>query len=138
VTGTTFVGVATSAQYADLAESYLADDAYPPGTVVSFGGDQEVTICTVDSDTAVAGVVSTNPAYEMNAGLQGQYVCQVALMGRVPCQVKGPVSKGSLMVSAGDGFARASTAPDPGTIIGKALENFEGDQGIIEVVVGRV
>ena len=54
---------ATSAQYADLAEKYVADAEYPAGTVVVFGGDKEVTVTSVDADHAVAGVVSTNPSY---------------------------------------------------------------------------
>jgi hypothetical protein len=134
---TAFVN-ATSAQYADLAECYLGDAYYVPGTVVSFGGPNEVTFCDTDQDPAVAGVVSTNPAYKMNTGLEGEYVTTVALVGRVPCQVQGPVSKGSLMVSAGNGLARAEKQPLPGTIIGKALENFDGELGTIEIVVGRV
>jgi hypothetical protein len=128
----------TSAQYADLAENYLADAFYFPGTVVSFGGPNEVTFSTVDQDPAVAGVVSTSPAYQMNSGLKGEYVTSVALIGRVPCQVQGPVRKGSLMVSAGNGIARAEINPKPGTIIGKALETFNGNIGTIEIVVGRL
>lgn len=128
---------ATSAQYADLAEKYLADAEYAPGTVVSFGGEHEVTISNIDADPAVAGVVSTSPAYEMNSGLEGEFVCKVAMTGRVPCKVVGPVRKGSLMVATANGHARAEESPKPGTIIGKALENFNGSSGIIEVVVGR-
>lgn len=128
---------ASTALYADLAERYVADDEYEPGTVVSFGGRNEVTLCTIDGDTAVAGVVSSKPAYEMNASLTGENVCVVALTRRVPCKVKGPVRKGSLMVAAGDGYARAEKAPAPGTIVGKSLENFNGEFGVIEVVVGR-
>ena len=129
---------ATSALYADLAENYLGDSSYQPGTVVSFGGAQEVTLTVTDSDTAVAGVVSTQPAYHMNSGLAGEFITAVALMGRVPCQVEGTVTKGALMVSAGNGRARAESAPAVGTVIGKALENFAGDFGTIEIVVGRV
>lgn len=128
---------ATSAQYADLAESYLADTDYEPGTVVCFGGKFEVTVTDLDSDTAVAGIVSTAPAYEMNAALTGDHVCKVGLTGRLPCRVKGPVRKGSLLVSAGGGYARAEIAPRPGTIVGKSLQNFDGESGTIEVVVGR-
>ena len=61
----------------------------------------------------------------------------VALTGRVPTKVRGPISKGDLIVSAGEGYARAEGLPQVGTVIGKALENFNGDTGVIEVVVGK-
>jgi hypothetical protein len=128
---------ATSAQYADLAEKYVADAEYAPGTVVSFGGDNEVTVSTTDGDRRVAGVVSTNPSYIMNGALEAEHVATIALTGRVPTRVTGPVAKGDLMVSNGDGTARAESDPRAGAIIGKALENFEGGTGTIEVVVGR-
>lgn len=128
---------ATTALYADLAEYYSADFDYAPGTVIVFGGNKEITQSTMDADTAVAGVVTTNPAYTMNSGLAVEYPVAVALVGRVPCRVKGPVNKGSLMVATTDGCARAESSPAPGTIIGKALESFAGDLGTIEIVVGR-
>ena len=130
---------ATSAQYADLAENYRADAAYEPGTVLEFGGDEEVTISTTDSSKRVAGVVSTNPAYLMNAGLGGTHIAAVALTGRVPVKVAGPVAKGDLMVSNGNGRARAcmDAVPVVGTILGKSLENFTGGEGTIEVVIGK-
>jgi len=133
----TIFAKATSAQYADLAEKYTADADYAPGTVVSFGGTKEVTITTVASDTRVAGVISTNPSYRMNDGLQSAHTAMVALTGRVPTSVTGTVCKGDLMVSAGNGVAMASSAPAIGTVIGKALADSEGD-AVIEVVVGRV
>jgi hypothetical protein len=43
-----------------------------------------------------------------------------------------------MMVSAGNGRARAETNPAMGSVIGKALENFGEGEGIIEVVVGRI
>jgi len=64
---------ATSAQYADLAEMYVADSDYEPGTVLIFGGNNEVSISTTDADNRVAGVVSTNPAHVMNSAVQGKY-----------------------------------------------------------------
>jgi len=128
---------ATSAQYADLAEKYVADAEYAPGTVVEFGGNAEVTLSTQAGSTRVAGVVSTNPSYIMNAGLTAEHVAMVALQGRVPCRVVGLVAKGDLMVAAGNGAAKADNAARAGTIIGKALENFDGAEGTIEVVVGR-
>jgi len=133
----TIFAKATSAQYADLAEKYVADAEYAPGTVVSFGGEKEVTRSEVDADRAVAGVVSTNPSYIMNATLEAEHVAVVAFTGRVPTSVTGTVVKGDLMVSNGDGTARSEADPKAGAIIGKALENFTGDIGTIEVVIGR-
>jgi hypothetical protein len=133
----TIFGVATTAQYADLAENYVSDAAYPPGTVVEFGGDFEVTLGTPDTPR-VAGVVSTDPAYLMNSHCSGAHVVAVALTGRVPCQVVGPVQKGDMIVSAGDGKAKASPLPVLGSVIGKSLENFNGASGVIEIVVGRL
>ena len=132
---TIFSGTATAARYADLAEKYAADADIEPGTVVCFGGDAEVTTCMHDMDRKVAGVVSTDPAYMMNSEAEGVYV---ALTGRVPCKVVGPVRKGDMMVSAGNGAARAEENPVLGSVIGKALEDFDGAEGVIEVVVGRL
>ena len=128
----------TSAQYADVSENYQADAAYEPGTVLHFGGSAEVSQCDVDMCVKVAGVVSTQPAYMMNQGLQGDTVVQLALLGRVPCKVTGTITKGDMLVSAGNGRARAEANPKVGAVIGKALENFDGLEGVIEVVVGRL
>lgn len=133
----TVYGVSTQAKYADLAENYQADRSYPAGTVLMFGGAAEVT--TADADTkAVAGVVSSNPAHLMNGGLTGNAVVALALQGRVPTNVIGPIKKGDLLVSAGFGYAKANNNAGVGQVIGKALQDFNGAKGIIEVVVGRV
>jgi len=129
--------LSVNANYADLAEKYVADADYTPGTVLMFGGDKEVTQCAHDMCSRVAGVVSTTPAYLMNSGLEGEHTVELALTGRVPTKVRGPILKGDLMVSAGDGHARAEGLPQVGTVIGKALEDFNGDSGVIEVVVGK-
>jgi hypothetical protein len=129
-------GSKLEATYADLAEYYEADQHYEPGTVLAFGGDKEVTIAE-DNTARVAGVVSTNPAYAMNANCQG-IATAIALQGRVPTKVRGTIHKGDMMVSGGNGFARPSSSPLMGTVIGKALENFDGVEGIIEIAVGRL
>ena len=125
------------ATYADLAECYKADAYYEAGTVLEFGGMNEVTVAS-DSTNRVAGVVSTNPAYVMNSLCEGEYIVQLALQGRTPCKVRGNVRKGDMMVSGGDGFARPSASPLMGTVIGKSLEDFTGTSGVIEVAVGRL
>ena len=131
-------GSRLQATYADLAEKYVADASYEAGTVLLFGGAHEVTISNATDSHSVAGVVSTNPAYIMNSGCQGEHVVDLALQGRVPVKVSGHVSKGDLMVSGLNGYAVANNMARAGTIIGKALQNFSGDHGVIEIVVGRV
>jgi hypothetical protein len=130
---------AVQAQYADLAENYTSDSDYAPGTVVVFGGEQEVTQSHSSHDTRIAGVVSTNPAYLMNGAEPG---IAVALQGRVPCRVLGPVSKGDRVVAshiAGVAQALDTQQYQPGCIIGKALQAVDStDISIIEVVVGRL
>ena len=128
---------ATQSQWADLAENYLADSAYEPGTVLEFGGDYEVTVAS-DESRRIAGVVSTKPSHLMNTGLVGETVVAVALQGRVPCKVRGKIRKGDMLVSGGSGYARPALDPKMGSVIGKALENFDGVSGVIEVVVGRL
>ena len=95
---------ATSAQYADLAELYLADAEYPIGTVLMVGGDAEVTAS--EFGYRAIGVVSENPSYLMNSGLAGG--TKVALKGRVPVKVAGVVRKGQNLVAGKNGCATTS------------------------------
>jgi uncharacterized protein YuzE len=129
---------ASSALYADLAEKYQSDRDYEPGTVVVFGGYSEITTTTVDHDTRVAGVISTQPAYIMNDSIDG---LAVALTGRVPCRVLGPVAKGDLLVTsnmAGTAQRCANERYSPGCILGKSLENIMNNEvKTIEIAVGR-
>lgn len=132
-------GSRLQATYADLAEYYSADKEYAVGWVMMFGGSAEVTAANVNATTKVAGVVSTDPAYIMNSALAGTRVC-LALQGRVPCRVVGKVKKGDLII-ASDIIGVAVSAGEnarAGTIIGKALEDYDSDHiGLIEVAVGR-
>jgi hypothetical protein len=133
---------ATSAQYADLAENYEADADYAPGTVVVFGGDKEITISNKNHNTAVAGIISTNPSYLMNAGQSGEWILPVALTGRVPCLVQGPVTKGTVLVTGdtpGTAMAIKTSKFKPGCVVGKSLENIKSNEVVtIEVAVGRL
>ena len=133
-TGATF-----QATFADLAEWYSADADYEPGTVLVFAGDAEVTIATISSDSRVAGVVTTNPAYIMNASLEGTKAC-IALQGRIPVKVIGTVRKGDMLTTSNTpGYAIKAMNPTIGTIIGKALENKDDPgMGVIQVAIGRM
>jgi len=133
----TISATATSARYADLAENYEADAEYEAGTVVKFGGEKEITATDSESDSAVVGVISTDPAHLMNADCPG-IALPVALAGRVPCKVSGPVAKGDLLVSAQGGMAKADNAAQAGHIIGKAISANEDGEGVIEVLVNMM
>ena len=129
---------ATSAQYADLAEIYETDSEYEVGTVVIFGGEKEITVSSMGADPRVAGVISSDPAYLMNSKATGQ---AVALQGKVPCKVMGQISKGDMLVthSQHPGVARKGTNPSMGTVIGKALEEYNSTEiGTINIVAGRL
>jgi hypothetical protein len=118
-----------------LAERYEAESTVEPGTVVHFGGSKEIKECDEDMCSRVAGIISTAPAYMMNSDAGNDETHPyVALKGRVPCKVQGTVQKGDMMVSAGNGKARAEANPTMGSVIGKALADSEGE-AVIEVIV---
>ena len=141
VYATTFNGVATSAQYADVAERYEADDRMEIGDVVIIGGEKEITKSTQDSDVRVFGVISDKPALKMNdkAGNDTTHPL-VALLGRTPCKVAGPVGKGQRLVSSSiPGVARAADGlENPLSIIGRSLQAKTTDGvELVEIVIGR-
>ena len=109
---------------ADIAEKFTSDQDYPPGTVLIFAGDYQVTHCTSYADSRAAGIVSTAPAYELNTAIVN--AVSVALSGQVPCLVVGPISKGDVLTtSTTPGHACRLTDQDwrPGVVVGKALES---------------
>ena len=131
ITATVFNGTATAARYADLAEKYLADKEYVPGTVVMIGGEKEVTAS--DVNTRAVGVVSANPAFMMNKDLEGGIY--VALKGRVPCKAYGSVAKGDRLVAGPAGTAMAAHG-NYANVFAVALESTgTRAENIIEVLV---
>jgi hypothetical protein len=136
---TTVNAVATSAQYADLAERFEADSVYTPGTVVELGGIKEITRAVQELSESVFGVISTRAAYLMNssAGSDATHPA-VAVNGRVPVRVIGQVKKGDRLVSAGNGLARAAdrTEITAFNVIGRALaDKTTQDEGTVEAIV---
>lgn len=110
ITAPNFIGTASQAKYADLAEKYLPDSQYDVGTVVSIGGEKEITASS-DGERAL-GVISEKPAYMMNSDLEGGVY--VALKGRVPVKVLGRVNKGDRIIAVNGG-------------VGTAVENSHSD-----------
>lgn len=128
ITANNFVGTATTAQFADLAEIYETDQEYSVGTVIAVGGEKEARAAKI-GDFAI-GVISLKPAYLMNSEAEGQ---AVALKGRVPVRVKGPVSKGQAVYVGSDGVATTIESRD---IVGIALEtNNSNEECLIECVL---
>jgi len=119
-----FHGRATSANYADLAEKYLADDEYGEGTVVMIGGEKEITASKQGS--RAIGAISKNPAYMMNSTLEGGVY--VALKGRVPVKVIGKVKKGDRMIAGDDGVALASNDCTSLDTFAISLENSDNTE----------
>jgi hypothetical protein len=130
---------ASTAQYADVAERFAADDVYEAGTVVELGGAKEITMSTTELSDSVFGVISKRAAYLMNGGAGDDITHPpVAMTGRVPVQVTGIVNKGDRLVSAGAGMARAAK-PGEATafnVIGRALVS-KTDEGVgtVEAIV---
>ena len=131
----------TSAQYADIAERFAADAPMAEGAVVMLGGAQEITETTEDKSPKVFGVISTKPAYLMNAGAgNNESHPFVAMTGRTPVRVSGVVNKGDRLVSSSiKGTARAvadSEEINPFHVIGRALESkYDAGIGMVNCVV---
>jgi hypothetical protein len=132
-------GTRISAQYADMAERFAADETYVPGTVVELGGTAEITRSVEELSENVFGVISTRAAYLMNSGAgTDETHPPIAMTGRVPVRVTGMIRKGDRLVSAGNGLARAAQ-PGEATafnVIGRALEDrTDTSEGIVEAIV---
>ena len=124
-----FNGTSTSARYADLAEKYVTDKEYPVGTLMMIGGDAEATACENEHGICI-GVISTKPAYLMNSEAEGQ---AVALVGRVPVRITGPVNKGEPVHVAENGTA---SVEGKGDMIGIALEsNDRHEETLVECIL---
>jgi hypothetical protein len=135
----TIFATATSAQYADVAERFAADEAYAPGTVVELGGSAEITRSNPELSESVFGVISTRAAYLMNGGAGNDLTHPpVAMTGRVPVQVTGVVQRGDRLVSAGNGIARAAAAGEATAfnVIGRSLnDKLDSGLGTVEAIV---
>lgn len=132
LTANVFIGTATSARYADLAEKYLADNNYEVGTVVMIGGEKEITASKFGC--RAVGAISANPAYMMNSGLEGGVY--VALKGRVPVKVTGRVKKGDRMIASDGGVAISGQHHTAADTFAVALEdNDNTDIKLVECLI---
>jgi len=136
----TIYGHTVEATYADLAERYEADSEYEPGTVVIFGGDKEITTTDVDADYRVAGVISTDPGLKLNSSAGDDKTHPyLALRGRVPCKIVGPVAKGDLLVTSdtpGHAKSVGGNLTTAGSVFAKSLtQDMSEGAKVIEVAI---
>jgi hypothetical protein len=133
----TITALATSAQYADVAENFKVNEQADAGTVMVFNKDGLLVICNSYADSMLVGVISTDPAYLLNSDQpDGQ---PIALAGQVPCKVVGPVKVGDLLTTSNTpGYATVLELNDwkPGITVGKAMENCSTGKHTIKVFVG--
>ena len=133
--------ISTGAQYSDVAERYAADDYMQKGTVVQIGGKEEITTATEEMSDKVFGVISSQPAFMMNASAGNNDSHPfVAMVGRVPVRVIGMATKGDrLVLSSTKGVARvvrANENPTTEQVIGRVLQDkIDTAEHAIECVV---
>jgi hypothetical protein len=148
-TGKGFFDGGTQNSGADLAEAFAVEGSssdYSPGDVllISTTADRTVIRSNEAYSSLVAGVYATKPGV-----LLTEAVADSALSGRVPmgvvgviptkvCGDGGPIHRGDLLVTSGRP-GRAMKARrrrvQAGQAIGKALEEFSGNEGMIKVLV---
>lgn len=120
VTATTFNGTANRALWADLAENYKTDETYPIGTLIKFGGTQDITI----ADDKCNGVISDKPGYVLDSQLENSL--PVALAGKTPVRIVGKVNKfDNISLSETHGVGRVAQKGE--IVIAKALESSEDE-----------
>ena len=131
----------TTAQYADLAERYAADQPMEAGDVVILGGDREITLCTKELDPQVFGVISETPAFLMNkdAGNNDSHP-MVALQGRVRVKVEGIGKAGDRIVSSSTaGVARVAELDQctAFNVLGRLIQDkYNTQTELTECVIG--
>jgi hypothetical protein len=130
VFATTFNGVSTSAQYADLAEKYTTPSELPVGTTVAVCNHPDHEVDVANTSSIAIGVVSLEPAFKMNAEADGQYI---GLKGRVPVRVSGPVTKGQAVYAWENGVCTTTATT---SLVGIALEtNSSEGEKLVECVL---
>jgi hypothetical protein len=118
---------------ADLAEEMLKQEDVEAGDIVATTKELKLFKAT-KKDATVVGVVSENPFLVLNQKENG---APLALSGIVKVKVNSENGN----IKAGD-FITASSVPgfgmkgtDPGTVVGKALADFSGKEGKINILV---
>lgn len=132
-------GRTIEAEFADMAEIYRADTPLLPGNLVRLGGEKEITKTIRAWDDEVFGIISTAPGFLLNSRMKMQeHAYPVALKGRVPCLVKGPIRAGQRIVASDvSGIGMAADHYDPAATIARAISSKNTEEiGLVEAAVG--
>lgn len=143
--GSVFANGDYNAGGADIAEYVPASEKLEPGDVVEIDevDGHAFRLSSQANSTSVGGVISTKPGVSLNSSATEESAAKamprLALTGRVPVKVtseNGAIRAGDLLVSSSKrGRAmRAPQIPQPGTVIGKAMQRMDHD-GEIEMLV---
>lgn len=105
-----FVGTATQAKYADLAEVFETKKVFEPGTIVSLDIKSKDFV-PYNPGYEIFGVVSSKPGFLLNAGAKG---IMIAHKGNVPVRVRGKAKVGQIIIAGenGEGIAVDSLNPE--------------------------
>jgi len=121
----------------DIAE--LMDSAHDVEAADIVATDDNMKLVKADKGfNTVIGIVSSNPTMTLTAAEQTSINGQpIALAGLVPVKVNtenGPIKKGDFITASSTaGYGMKATGPC--TVVGKALQDFDGDSGQITVFV---
>ncbi len=127
----------------DLAENYFSSQDLLPGELVKLKGGLSVERATSTKSGRIIGVVSTKPGVLLGSDdtslVAGEVAYPIALSGRVPVRISdenGEVTVGDpLMLSSIPGVAMKATGT--ATIVGFALEGFDGDRAYSDTFINQ-
>ena len=98
-------------------------NAFSEGDVLCWSDDR-LELCSQPGDPLVQAVADAN----------GKPI----VIGAEVIKVLGPVQRGDMLVASEvAGYAVAVENPAPGTVIAQALEDFDGDRGIIKAMIRK-
>lgn len=98
-------------------------DRFEEGDVLCWGVDQ-LELCTMANDRLVQAV----------AGARGRPI----VLGAEVIKVLGPVKRGDILVASDvPGYAMVNNDPVAGSVIAQALEDMEGERGLIKAMIRK-
>ena len=149
------------ADYAEMIQVSTGAASVEAGDlmVIDVNGDRQVVMSSEPYSRLVAGIYSTQPGFlgserswngapdadgeraalKLADAAATHEEIPLAIVGIVPCKVtneNGPIYAGDLLVtSSKPGHAMMDNDPPVGTVVGKALEPFNGASGTVLVLV---